>query len=87
MRLIQFNNIFNVLNLAHANLGIRTASIDNYESIIQTKVTNYSVLQKTIAAADLTALAVESQALENTYTALYSTINKVNNLSLVKYLS
>lgn len=83
----KFDDIYDVVNLAHANLGIRTASIDNYESIIQTKVTNYSVLQKTIAAADLTALAVESQALENTYTALYSTINKVNNLSLVKYLS
>lgn len=83
----KFDDIYDVVNLAHANLGIRTASIDNYESIIQTKVTNFSVLQKTIAAADLTALAVESQALENTYTALYSTINKVNNLSLVKYLS
>lgn len=83
----KFDDIYDVVNLAHANLGIRTASIDNYESIIQTKVTNYSILQKTIAAADLTALAVESQALENTYTALYSTINKVNNLSLVKYLS
>lgn len=83
----KFDDIYDVVNLAHANLGIRTASIDNYESIIQTKVTNYSVLQETIAAADLTALAVESQALENTYTALYSTINKVNNLSLVKYLS
>ena len=36
------------------------------------------------SAADLTALAIESQSLESTYTALYSTINKVNNLSLVK---
>lgn len=83
----KFDDIYDVVNLAHANLGIRTASIDNYESIIQTKVTNYSILQETIAAADLTALAVESQALENTYIALYSTINKINNLSLVKYLS
>lgn len=83
----KFNNIFNVLNLAHTNLGIRTASINNYESIIQTKVTNYKILQQNTSSADLTALAVESQALQNTYTALYSTINKINNLSLVKYLS
>ena len=83
----KIGDIYDNVNLAHAKLGIRTASIENYESIVQTKLTNFSILQETIGAADLTALAVESQALENTYTALYSTINKVNNLSLVKYLS
>ena len=83
----KIGDIYDNVNLAHAKLGIRTASIENYESIVQTKLTNFSILQETIGAADLTALAVESQALENTYTALYSTINKVNNLSLVKYIS
>lgn len=83
----KIGDIYDNVNLAHAKLGIRTASIENYESIVQTKLTNFSILQETVGAADLTALAVESQALENTYTALYSTINKVNNLSLVKYLS
>lgn len=83
----KIGDIYDNVNLAHAKLGIRTASIENYESIVQTKLTNFSILQETVGSADLTALAVESQALENTYTALYSTINKVNNLSLVKYLS
>lgn len=83
----KIGDIYDNVNLAHAKLGIRTASIENYESIVQTKLTNFSILQETVGAADLTALAVESQALENTYTALYSTINKINNLSLVKYLS
>lgn len=82
----KIDNVYDNANLAHSQLGIRTASIENYESIVQSKVTNFKLIQESVGAADLTALAVESQALENTYTALYSTINKVNNLSLVKYL-
>ncbi len=80
-------NAYDTMNLTHAKLGIRTASIENYEDIVQSKLTNFNILQEQYASADLTALAIESQSLESTYTALYSTINKVNNLSLVKYLS
>lgn len=75
------------INLNHGILGTRTSSINNYENIIQTKLTNFNILQETYSSADLTSLAIESQSLESTYTALYSTINKINNLSLVKYLS
>lgn len=78
---------YDTINLTHANLGIRTASIENYENIVQAKLTNFNILQENYASADLTALAIESQSLESTYTALYSTINKINNLSLVKYLN
>ncbi len=80
-------NIYDTISISHAKLGIRTASIENYEDIVQTKLTNFNILQENYSAADLTALAIESQSLESTYTALYSTINKVNNLSLVKYLN
>ena len=80
-------NAYDTMNITHAKLGTRTASIENYESIVQSKLTNFNLLQENYSAADLTALAIESQSLESTYTALYSTINKVNNLSLVKYLS
>ena len=78
---------YDAMNLAHSKLGTRTASIENYESIVQTKLTNFTIFQEEYASADLTTLAIESQSLENTYTALYSTINKINSLSLVKYLS
>ena len=81
------SNVYDTINTSHAKLGIRTASIENYESIVQSKLTNFNLLQENYSAADLTALAIESQSLESTYTALYSTINKVNNLSLVKYLN
>ena len=80
-------NAYDTMNITHAKLGTRTASIENYESIVQSKLTNFNLLQENYSAADLTALAIESQSLESTYTALYSTINKVNNLSLVKYLN
>ncbi len=83
----KLNSAYDSINIAHSKLGTRTASIDNYESIVQTKITNFTVLQEEYASADLTSLAIESQALENTYTALYSTINKVNSLSLVQYLN
>ena len=83
----KINTAYDNMNITHAKLGTRTASIENYESIVQTKLTNFNLLQENYSAADLTALAIESQSLESTYTALYSTINKVNNLSLVKYLS
>ena len=78
---------YDTMNVSHAKLGTRTASINNYENIVTSKLTNFNILQENYSGADLTALAVESQSLESTYTALYSTINKINNLSLVKYLS
>lgn len=78
---------YDTMNVSHAKLGTRTSSIENYESIVTAKLTNFNILQENYSGADLTALAVESQSLESTYTALYSTINKINNLSLVKYLS
>lgn len=78
---------YDTMNVNHSKLGTRTSSIDNYESIVKAKLTNLNILQENYSGADLTALAIESQSLESTYTALYSTINKINNLSLVKYLS
>ena len=78
---------YDAMNVAHSKLGTRTATIENYETIVQTKLANFNILQEEYGSADLTTLAIESQSLENTYTALYLTINKVNSLSLVQYLS
>ncbi len=83
----KINDAYDSMNTAHSLVGTRINTIDTYSSIVQSKLTNLAVLENEYASADLTALAVEAQALENTYTALYSTINRVNDLSLVKYLS
>lgn len=83
----KLNNAYDSQNIAHSLIGSRTNSIDTFSSIVQSKLSNLAILENEYAGADLTALAVDAQALENTYTALYSTINRVNDLSLVKYLS
>ena len=85
--LANINDAYDAQNIAHSLVGTRTNTIDTYSTIIQSKLTNLAILENEYASADLTSLAVEAQSLENTYTALYSTINRVNDLSLVKYLS
>ena len=83
----KLNEAYDAMNISHSLVGTRNNTIDTYSNIVQSKLTNLAILENEYASADLTALAVEAQALENTYTALYSTINRVNDLSLVKYLS
>lgn len=83
----KFDSAYDNVNAAHALVGTRTNTVDNYSEIVTSKITHFKLLQEEYASADLTALAVESQALENTYTALYSTINKINSMSLVNFLS
>ncbi|TLP35870.1 flagellar hook-associated protein FlgL [Arcobacter arenosus] len=83
----EINTAYDSQNIAHALVGTRTNTIERYQEIIDSKITNLTILEKEFASADLTSLAVEAQSLENTYTALYSTINRVNSLSLVNYLS
>lgn len=83
----KFEQAYDNTNTSHAKLGIRTSLIETYGESVQSKLTNYTLLEEQYSSADLTALAIESQSLENTYTALYSTINKINDLSLVKYIS
>ena len=82
----KINLAYDNVNINHAILGTRTSYIDNYEQITEAKLTNFNILYENYAGADLTALAIESQSLQNTYTALYSTISKINSLSLVNYL-
>lgn len=82
----KLNTAYDSQNISHSIVGARTNNINTYQDIVQSKITNLTILNEEYASADLTALAVESQALENTYTALYSTINRVNKLSLVNYL-
>ena len=83
----KINSAYSAMNVAHSIVGSRTNLIENYGNVIQSKLTNLSVLELEYAGADLTSLALKSQALENTYTSLYYTISKVNSLSLMKYLS
>jgi len=77
---------YDSINASHAKLGGSIASFDNYSELNSTKILNYSVFYQEYAAADLTEAALEAQSLEIIYSALYSTISKMNSLSLVNYL-
>lgn len=83
----KINSAYSAMNIAHSVVGSRTNLIENYGDVIQSKITNLTALEIEYASADTTELALKSQALENTYTSLYYTINKVNSLSLMNYLS
>ncbi|WP_320034045.1 hypothetical protein [Halarcobacter sp.] len=82
----RMNRAFESQNISHSLVGTRTSTIESYGSIVSTKLTNLKILEKEYATADLTELGIQAKALEITYTALYSTISRVNELSLVNYM-
>ncbi len=77
---------FDATNIGHGELGGRNAVFEQSYEKIQSQLTHYNILLRETNGADLTKLAVESKALETTYAALYSTIAKMNDMSLVKYI-
>lgn len=77
---------YDSINYSHSILGGRNSSFDSYSTSMSAKLTNYNIFYSEFASADLTTAALEAQSLESTYSALYSTISKVNSLSLVNYL-
>lgn len=74
-------------NIGHGELGGRNSVFETAYDSLSSKSTHYKILLEEVGSADLTALALESQSLEITYAALYSTISKMNQMSLVNYLN
>jgi flagellar hook-associated protein 3 FlgL len=77
---------FDATNIGHAELGGRNRIFVNALDTINSKVTHYNILMQETNGADMGKLAMESKALELTYNALYSTVSKMNQLSLVNFL-
>jgi len=77
---------FEAANTGHAKLGGRNKVFEISLERVSSKITQFDIMSKEVGAADLTKLAVEAKALEVTFTALYSTINKMNELSLVNFM-
>lgn len=84
--LTEVSKAYDGVNVAHADLGGKNQVFQTSLERISSKLTQYNVLSQEIGAADLTKVAVQAKALELTYTALYSTISKTNQLSLVNFL-
>ncbi len=78
---------YDSINVAHAELGGRNKTFEISLERIESKLTQYNILSQQIGAANLTEVAVKAKALELTYTALYSTISKTNQLSLVNFIN
>ena len=81
-----FLDAYDSLNVAHSKLGAINKMFEVSLERVSSKLTQYNILSQEVGAADLTKLALESKSLELTYTALYSTIQKTNELSLANFL-
>ncbi len=78
---------FDATNVGHGELGGRNAVFEvAYEKLV-TQETHYNILLQETGGADMAKLAMESAALEMTYSALYSTISKMNSMSLVNFIN
>lgn len=83
----EMGDVYNAANYAHGQLGGRNATFESaYERVIS-KLTHYNILSVENSSADLTKVALEAKQLELTYTSLYSTISKMNSLSLVNFIN
>ncbi|MDD2896798.1 MAG: flagellar hook-associated protein FlgL [Aliarcobacter sp.] len=83
----ELDKAYDGVNIAHAQLGGRNQIFETSLERVTSKLTQYNILSQQIGAADLAKVAIEAKALELTYTALYSTISKTNQLSLVNFLN
>ena len=77
---------FDATNIGHAELGGRNKIFESSLERLTSKVTHYNILMQQTNGADMAKLAMESKSLELTYNALYSTVSKMNQLSLVNFL-
>lgn len=83
----EVGKVYESLNIAHAELGAKNSVFEVSLERVSSKLTQYNILSQELGAADLTEIAVKAKALELTYTALYSTISKTNQLSLVNFMN
>lgn len=83
----ELDKAYDGVNIAHAELGGRNEMFETSLERVSAKLTQYNILSQQIGAADLAKVAMEAKALELTYTALYSTISKTNQLSLVNFIN
>jgi len=77
---------FDATNVGHGELGGRNKVFEVAYDKIETQETHYDLLILEWGSANKTKLALESKALDLTYQSLYSTISKMNSMSLVNFL-
>lgn len=83
----EMSNAYDAANEAHGQLGGRNATFEIAYERVTAKITHFNVLDVQNNSADLAKVAMEAKQLELTYTSLYSTISKMNNLTLANYVN
>ena len=83
----QTSEQFDATNIGHGELGGRNNVFNiSYDKLVAQE-THYNILIQKTGASDTAKLAMESKALELTYQSLYTTISKMNKLSLLNYIN
>jgi len=77
---------YDASNIGHGELGGRNTVFEVAYEKLQSQLTQYNIFLQETDGADLTKLAMDSKSLEMTYQSLYSTIAKMNQLSLINFL-
>lgn len=72
--------------IAHSSLGAKNKTFEVSKERIDSKLTQLNILNSELGSSNLTEVATELKALEISYTALYSTINRTFELSLVNFM-
>jgi len=83
----QTSKQFDATNVGHGELGGRNSVFNIAYDKLTAQETHYNILIQETGGADLAKLSMESKALELTYQSLYTTISKMNKLSLLNYIN
>lgn len=77
---------YDAANIGHGELGGRTNVFNGALEKLSVQETHYNILIQETNGADMSKLAMESKSLELTYQALYTTISKMNEMSLLNFI-
>ena len=72
--------------IAHSELGAKNKTFEVSKERAEAKINQLSILEIELGSSNKSEVAVELKALEISYTALYSTINRTFALSLVNFM-
>ena len=77
---------FDATNIGHGELGGRNHIFEIAHEKLEAQSTHYNILLQESDGADLAKLAMDTKSLEITYQSLYTTISKMNQLSLINFI-
>lgn len=72
--------------IAHADLGTKNKTFEVSLERLNSKIINLQILDKELGNSNLTEVAANLKSLEISYAAVYSTINRTFELSLVNFV-